>query len=312
MVLLVKPFYRDAFDDYKRMFGELLPELEVRDWDDPDVDPAEVRYAMTWQPPAGRLPTYPNLRLVVSYAAGVDHILRAGDYPLQVPISRMVTPETGDRMADYVMMGTYALMRDLPQILEDQKQQQWNVSRIGRTVSETTVGILGLGNLGMAAATRLLANGFRVLGWGRTPKSHPNIHTFVGIGELDVFLQQSNILINLLPDTVETRGLLNAGAFAKLPAGAGFINVGRAGQVDTAALIDALNSKHLSGAVLDVFESEPLPQGHRLWMQPGIIVTSHLASVVSRASKAKKAAAAISADMQGREVPDLYDHARGY
>ncbi|KOG03508.1 putative dehydrogenase [Pseudomonas syringae pv. aceris] len=301
-----------ALAEWQGLFAQFAPDLEVKGWDDPQVDPERVRYALVWQPAAGWLGQFPHLKLVLSQAAGIDHILADPSLPSHLPIVRMVTDETAERMADFVTMGSYALVRQLPAILEAQRQQRWDTTLTGRKASETTVGILGLGQLGTAVAERLRVNGFQVAGWSRSAKQIEGVQGFVGNEQLDAFLAKTDILVNLLPDTPQTRGLIDTRVLSMLPRGAGFINAGRGTHVVTDALLAALDAGHLSGAMLDVFACEPLLPGDPLWSHPGVIVSGHVASAVSRRSKAQHVAASIAADLAGEPVAHLYDRVRGY
>ncbi|MCY0386398.1 glyoxylate/hydroxypyruvate reductase A [Robbsia sp. Bb-Pol-6] len=312
MVLLIKSGGAEAIPEWQSLLAELAPDLVVRGWDDPTVAPDRVRYALVWEPNAGRLAQFQNLELIVSSAAGVDHILADATVPRHVPIVRMVTGETGERMADFVTMAAYALSRDLPRIVAAQREQRWDASLTGRMASETTVGIMGLGELGRASATRLAASGFQVIGWARSPKSLDRVQCYVGRGEFDAFLSRSQILVNLLPDTDETRGIVDASLLARLPHGAAIVNAGRGSQLDPAALLAALDTGQVGSAMLDVFDVEPLPANHPLWRHPNVIVTPHVASAVSRRAKARQAAAAIAAHRAGMPVPHLYERERGY
>lgn len=312
MVLVVKSGGAAALGEWQTLFAEVAPAVKVRGWDDDTVDPSSVEYALVWEPTPGRLAKYPNLKLILSSAAGVDHILADEDLPAHLPIARMVTTETGERMADFVTMAAFALLRELPEIIVRQRESRWDESLTGRMASETTVGIMGLGQLGSASALKLSGAGFKVVGWARSPKALDNIRCHVGTEGFDDFLAASDILVNLLPDTVDTRGIIDATLLAKLPRGAGVVNVGRGPQLDEQALVSALDQGHIKGAVLDVFTSEPLPAQDPLWRHPGVLVTSHVASAVSRRAKALQAAAAIAAHGAGQPVAHLYDRERGY
>lgn len=312
MVLLIKSGGAEAIPEWQSLLAELAPDLVVRGWDDPTVAPERVRYALVWEPNAGRLARFPNLQMIVSSAAGVDHILADATIPRHLPIVRMVTEETGERMADFVTMAAYALSRDLPRIVTAQRERRWDASLTGRLASETTVGIMGLGELGRAAATRLAASGFQTIGWARSPKALDRVRCYVGRDEFDAFLGRSQILVNLLPDTGETRGIIDAALLARLPHGAAIVNAGRGSQLDAPALLAALDSGQVSGAMLDVFDVEPLPVSHPLWQHPNVIVTPHIASAVSRRAKARHAARAIAAHRAGKPVPHLYERERGY
>lgn len=301
-----------GLEEWRRYFSSHLPDLHIAAWDDRSVDPSSVRYACVWKPEHGWLASFPALRVILSEGAGVDHILADATLPLHIPVTRMVTPETAARMADYVVMASYMLARQIPAVVHAQQQQRWDNTLTGRLVSETTIGILGMGQLGSLAAQRLLANGFRVNGWSRSTKTVPNTGCYSGDKGLQTLLKQSDIVVNLLPDTVETRGIINDDFLAQLPKGAAIINVGRGHQLQGEALLRGLNRGHISGAVLDVFPEEPLPAEDPLWHHPGIIVTGHVASLISTQAKAQHVIAVIKADRLGQPLPVLFNREKGY
>lgn len=276
------------------------------------MQPDQVQYAFVWNPAPGRLAAMPNLRLVLSSGAGVDHITSDPAWPRHVGIVRMGGAETAQRMGEYICLGALALLRGLPRIIAGQAARRWDSFDAPRTARETRVGVMGLGNLGAYAAQMLRGLGFQVAGWARSPKSLPGIDCFAGAGERDAFLARTDILVCLLPDTAETRGAIGADTLARLPHGAGLVNAGRGGHAVLADVISALDSGQLAGAVLDVFETEPLPADHPAWSHPGIIVTPHLASLASRPARAQYVADAIAAFERGETPPNLYDPARGY
>ena len=312
MVLLIKTGGPAVFPEWKAAFEEFAPSLEVRAWDDRLVSPEDVQYVLVWEPDAGRIATFPNLRLILSASAGVDHILADPELPTSLRIVRMVMHETAERMADFVIFASLGLIRHLPELSAARCDRSWQQSLTGRLASDTTVGIMGLGQLGAYTAIRLSAVGFNVAGWSRRAKSIAGVECLAGDGEFSAFLSKCDILVNLLPDTVETRGILNASSLSKLPAGAGIVNVGRGRHLDVDALRQALDSGALSGAVLDVFEVEPLPKDDPLWLHPKIFVSPHIASTVSRRARARQAAAVIAADLAGKAVENLFDRNRGY
>ncbi|OYW07823.1 MAG: hypothetical protein B7Z53_05655 [Rhodospirillales bacterium 12-71-4] len=171
---------------------------------------------------------------------------------------------------------------------------------------------MGLGNMGSRAAAMLQGLGFPVRGWSRTRKALPGVTCFAGEAEFDAFLAETRILVCLLPATAETRGILAAPLLAKLPKGAGLVNVGRGSHQKIEDIIAALDAGQLCGAVLDVFEQEPLPADHAAWAHPKVMVTPHLASLPSRRERAQYVAQAIADFEAGRPLANLYDHARGY
>lgn len=311
-VLLIKSGGAAALPEWRAEFARWVPWLAVHEWNDPAVAPETVDYVLVWEPEPGRLAQFPNLRLILSTASGVDHILADPGLPPDVPVIRMVTDETRQRMTDFVALAALALIRQLPAIVAAQHDSRWDDSLTGRLATETRVGILGLGELGGAVARTLSALGFRVGGWSRSPKSLAGVESHHGEDGLDALLAQSDLLVNLLPGTSATRRILDARRLARLPRGAGLINVGRGTHLDPDALLAALDSGHLSAAVLDVFDVEPLPASSRFWQHPKVIVTPHVASNVSRRARARQAAETIENDLRGAAQIHRYDALAGY
>ncbi len=310
--LLIKSGGAAALTEWQHHFARLLPGLRVYGWDDPFVDARSVKYALVYQPDHGRLAHYPRLRLILSAAAGVDHILADPTLPVGIPIVRMVTDETRERMSDFVTLSALAIVRDLPSLVVAQREGRWANELTGRLARDTRVSVLGLGELGRAVAARLQANGFQVSGWTRTPKPLPNLRVFAGAAQLDALLAETDILVNLLPDTLATRGILGRGLFARLPPGASLIQVGRGAHLDTQAMLDALDSGRLRSAVVDVFEIEPLPPESALRRHPRVLVTPHIASTVSYAARARQVVSVLDAHRRGEALPFVYDAVRGY
>ena len=266
-------------------FAELMPDLEVRLW--PNIGrPDQIDYAYLYQAPAGFFTGMVNLKAVFSLGAGVDHILADPSLPRQVPISRVVDPELTQRMIEYVVLAVLYHHRRWPEILANQHQAHWRP--LGTPAAGgRRVGIMGLGQLGQAAAAALAALGFNVAGWARMPSVLPRVETFDGADQLAPFLARSDILVCLLPLTPATAGILNAATFAALPSGAAVINCARGGHLVEADLLAALDGGRLSGATLDVFETEPLPPDHPFWHHPNITVTPHVASLSSPLARAR-------------------------
>jgi glyoxylate/hydroxypyruvate reductase A len=311
-VLLVKSGGLAALAEWQALFAEFSPAVEVRGWDDPEVDPAQVEYALVWQPEAGRLARYPKLRAVLSSSAGVDHILCDPQLPPSLPIVRMVPEETQQRMAEFIGMSCLLVQKAVPRMLAQQRRRRWEEVVSTRLASEARVGIMGLGALGAQAARYVRTLGFQVSGWSQTRKSIDGVASYAGTGELGAFLASTDILVCLLPDTQATRGIVDAARLAQLPRGASLINVGRGAHVVEADLLAALDRGQLASAVLDVFEHEPLGADSVFWDHPQVIVTPHSAAIPSRREKARQAAQAMAALMRGAAPLHLLDRARGY
>jgi phosphoglycerate dehydrogenase-like enzyme len=165
----------------------------------------------------------------------------------------------------------------MPQIVHQQWRAQWQPV-YSTTVAGLTAGIVGVGNMGGAAASACKALGMRVIGIRRGAEPHPDVDRMSGMDGLDALLAESDVVFLCTPLTPQTRGLIGAPQFARMKQGAGFVNIARGAVVDTDALRAALASGQISGAVLDVFDPEPLPKDSPLWEAPNVIITPHCSS----------------------------------
>ena len=284
-----------------------MPELSVRALRDLDVQArAGVEVAIVANPDPADLALLPNLKWVHSTWAGVERLAELGvDAP---PIVRLVDPELARTMAEAVLAWTYYLQRDMPAYAASQKVRRWE-PRPYRRPDETVVGLLGLGALGAAAARRLSEAGFRVMGWSRSPKAIPGVDAGTDLRRV---LSAADIVVCLTPLTPQTRGLLNEERVAWMKPGSALINFARGPVVETQALLAALDRGHLSHAVLDVFDREPLSPESLLWTHPGVTVLPHISAVTDR-----RTASAIVADNIRRwlaqgVLPQTVDLVRGY
>lgn len=271
---------------------------------------AEVDIAIVANPDPADLLALPNLAWVQSLWAGVDRLM-AELKAFPRPIVRLVDPELTRTMAEAALAWTYYLSRDMPAYAAQQRARRWE-PRPYRPPSETTVGILGLGELGAAAAGRLGEAGFAVQGWSRSPKTVAGVDGRSGPEGLDVLLAQADILICLLPLTDRTRGLLDARRLARLRRGARIINFARGPILDTGALLAALDDGAVGHAVLDVFDVEPLPETSPLWSHPGVTVLPHISAVTSPTSAAALVAGHVAAYRRDGAIPPAVDMARAY
>jgi glyoxylate/hydroxypyruvate reductase len=290
--------------------ARLLPQLEVRVH--PDLgDKRDIRYALVWQPEPGLLASLPNLALILSLGAGVDHILKDPSLPLHVPIVRLVDPYMTDMMTEHVALQVLRLHRHDLDYMAQQRGQTWH-EHAQKNAAERRVGIMGLGALGMAAAQKLAGLGFALSGWSRRPRAGLGFETYAGPEGLPPFLAGAEILVCLLPLTAETEGILDSRAFAQMPRGAFLVNVGRGAHLVEEDLIAALDEGRLAGASLDVFREEPLPPAHPFWRHPRIIVTPHIAAATHPPTAGPIFAEAIRRFEAGEPVANLVAPALGY
>jgi glyoxylate/hydroxypyruvate reductase A len=256
------------------------------------------------------LASLPNLKLIVSLGMGVDHLLSDDKLP-DVPITRIMDDGLIGQMSEYALYWALRHHRDIDKYAASQRAQTWKVEDFVDTIHRR-IGMLGLGTIGQDTAKKFAALGFPTAGWSRTPKNLPGIKTFHGADGLMRLLAESDILVNVLPLTRDTRGLLDAKAFAALPKGAYFINMARGGHVVDEALLAALNSDHLSGAVLDVFNQEPLPADHPYWTHPKVHVTPHIAGATNPRTASPGVIDNIKRLRSGRELLHRIDPKTGY
>jgi glyoxylate/hydroxypyruvate reductase A len=311
-LLLVKSGGAAALPDWQAGFTEVMPDLDVRWWDDPTVDADAVTHVLVWEPQPGRLARYPNLRVIFSSAAGVDHITCDPDLPRGVPIVRMATGETAQTMGEYVCLAALSILRDGNRLAAAQAARRWDTFEQPHTAFDKRVGIMGLGNIGQVVARMLRGLGFSVSGWARGPRELEGVKIHSGESGLDDMLSESDILVGLLPETPLTRGLIDRERMRRLPRGAAIVNAGRGSLIVMPDLIAALDEGHLGAAWLDVFDAEPLPADHPAWRHPRITVTSHVAGFASRRTRAHAVAAALEAQARGEPLPNLYCPDRGY
>ena len=259
----------------------------------------EIDIALVANPAPGSLRGLPNLRLIQSLWAGVDRLLDDASVPVDVPLTRMVDPAMNETMAQTASWAVGSLQRDFFDYAVQQRAGVWRPHAL-RRADELTVAVLGTGQMGQATARRLAQQGYRVLGWNRRA------------GPLAPVLAQSDVVVNLLPLTPDTRGLLNAATFAQMPRGASLVNLARGAHVVEADLLAALASGHLRHAVLDVFATEPLPAAHPFWSHPAVTVLPHVAAPTDPRSAASIAARNIAALRESVPLQHLVDRTRGY
>jgi glyoxylate/hydroxypyruvate reductase A len=305
--------FRSSVDSEARwrpQLARLMPELEIRVW--PEIgDPADIEYALVWHPEPGLLASLPNLKLILSLGAGVDHILIDPQLPPHVPIVRLVDPYMTNAMSEYVVLQVLRLHRKDLDYMAQQGARIWHELE-HKNAAERSLGILGFGELGQDAARKLKSLGFDVGFWSRSEKTVAGFAGYSGGGGLPALLARSEILVCLLPLTAETEGILNAATFAMLPKGAGLINAARGRHLVEEDLLAALASGQLSAAVLDVFRDEPLATHHPFWRHPRIIVTPHVAALTHPPTAAPIILDNIRRFEEGRPLLNRVDPQRGY
>lgn len=297
----------DNFDDWRAALAVEGVDLRLESEID---DKMSVRHALVWKPPHGFFARFPNLALVVNLGAGVDALVGRDDLP-DAAITRLSDPKMSRMMAGYVLFAVTRHARNIVAFERAQRQRRWRYIH-PRDPATVRVGILGLGQLGLAAALECARQGYQVQGWSNTIKTVDGIRTLAGQDALPEILADNDILVCMLPQTPHTRGLLNAERLALMKSGAAFINVSRGAVVDETALIAALKSGHIAEATLDVFAAEPLPESSPLWEMDNVLITPHLASVALPASAAAQIGENVRRVRAGQPVLSRVDPGRGY
>ncbi|MCX7371936.1 MAG: glyoxylate/hydroxypyruvate reductase A [Alphaproteobacteria bacterium] len=298
------PVWRDAL-------LALDPGLDIRMFPHSGA-PEDIDIAICWSShDMAELRRYPNLKLLVSMGAGVDHLLRPPGPPPGVPVARLKDVLLTSAMGEWVLLNVLRFHRQDLEYRAQQGARVWHELPAPETASRR-VGFLGLGELGAHAASLCKALGFTVLGWSRNMKRLDGVQCFAGSDGLDAMLAQTDILVCLLPLTPDTRGVINARTLSLLPRGAALINGARGGHVVAQDLLAALDSAQVSAAALDVFEPEPLPTDHAFWTHPRVLVWPHAASITIPRSVAPQVVENIHRVRSGRPLINLVDFSTGY
>jgi glyoxylate/hydroxypyruvate reductase A len=314
-------FYSPHSDDAPAWIASLtrtLPGADVRLWTPGDVAPAD--YAIVWRPPAELLAPPRGLRAVFVLGAGVDALLAherrsPGMLPADVPLVRLEDTGMAEQMAEYAVHAALRYMRRFDEYELAQRQRAdeapWRALEPHPRES-FHVGVLGLGALGAHVAKTLAAFGLPVRGYSRTPKAIAAVATFAGEGEFGAFLGGLKLLVNFLPSTPETDGILNARTFSQLAPEGYLVNLARGAHLVEGDLIDALNTGRLAAATLDVFAQEPLPADHPFWRMSRVTITPHISALTLREPAVEQIARKIEALARGETIGGIVDRQRGY
>ena len=275
----------------------------------------EIDIAIVANPNPADLLRYPNLLLVQSVWSGVEKLVDALKSEAfrnsKIRLSRLIDPALSTSMAESVLTWTLYLQRNIPTYIQQQHSRHWhplpNVDS-----KHLRVSFLGAGQLSLTSMALLSNLDYKLSCWSIKSKSIEGVDHFVGQAGLDVMLKQTDILINLLPLTHSTHHLLNREKLGLLPVGAKLINFSRGDVIYTPDLIELISCGHLSHAVLDVFEKEPLPSTSQLWCNPNITVLPHISALTNKKSASAIVAGTIHAFTTLDQWPECVDLNRGY
>lgn len=300
----------DNADEWLDALRAEMPGEDIRRWPDAG-NPDEIDFALVWQLPDGVLRSFPNLVGISSLGAGVDGLMADPTLPEGVPVARLVDPVMTGRMAEYVTGSVlhYHLKFDL--YAEQQRQTVWR-REMPLDAPDRRVAILGLGELGQAAAKMLHSIGFAVSGWSRSPRNIPGVDCHHGSEGLDTVLADNDIIVLLIPRTPETTGLIDAKRIAGMRDGAYLINCARGELIVDDDLLAALSGGKLAGFTLDVARTEPLPAKHPFWRHPKVRVTPHSSAISEISSGARILADQVRRAQRGEPLLHTVDVRAGY
>ena len=284
-----------------------LPQAQVSVWQ-PGAPAADV--AVVWQPPQQFFDEQPQLNAIFNIGAGVDALMKLR-LPPQAVVVRLEDAGMAVQMAEYVCQAVIRHFRDLNAYADDARVGHWTYYK-PRQRSDFPVGVMGLGVLGARVAQALTHFEFPVNGWSRTPSALDGVRSFSGAAQLDDFLASSRVLVNLLPLTPDTTNILNRAHLSRLQPSGYLIKVARGAHLVEDDLLALIHSGHLSGALLDVFRTEPLPADHPFWREPKITLTPHTSARTLREDSIAQIAGKIGALLRSEALAGIVDPVRGY
>ncbi|WP_460273718.1 2-hydroxyacid dehydrogenase [Celeribacter sp. ULVN23_4] len=291
---------------FREIFAREVPGLALVT---PDMDyaPEDIRYVFTWLPP-GDWAAFPNLEVVFSISAGVDQF---NTLPQHISLVKMVDPKNTQRVIDYVLTACLASLRLFPNFSDNQRRKTWE-PRTVPAISETEVAILGLGAIGEQAALLLKSAGFQVSGWSRSQRNIDGIRCVSGPDGVQEILETADIVVCLLPLTDETRGILSRPFFEQMKPGANLVHVGRGAHCVIPDLAAALESGQVENAILDVFETEPLPEDDPAWNLKNCLITPHVAGRTDARTAGMNVTTNLQRLQDGQTLLWQVDRSKGY
>lgn len=313
MKLIVYDSDLNRANKWAECLGQQGLSAEVQVWQDTDqIDTILADYAVVWQPTERFFQTVSGLKAVFNMGAGVDAIMKLQSLPADLPVVRLDDQEMGGKMTEYAVHAVAEITRQFSKHQQDQTSKAWNQGDYAH-YQDWSIGVMGLGKIGNKIAGVLASIGYPVRGWSRSART-PNdtVTCYHGNDQLGQFLSQSRIVINVLPLTVQTQGILNADLFQQMPDNGYIINIGRGEHLDEQALLTSLNQGQLAGAVLDVFRQEPLPIDHPFWAHPAIRITPHIAGPTNLNLAMRQIANKIIAYQNGTPLSGVVDKHIGY
>ena len=271
---------QERFETAAKNYPDVARELDVFiDWDTDNFvsSMADADVLVTWDLPTENLAEVaPNLKWIHIIGAGVEHLT-----PMDwIPKGVVLTNNKGVHAAkggEFGIMSILMLHSQMPAIVHNQRSAIYD-SLYSTPIAGKTVVVIGVGNIGKSVADQAMKMGMNVIGVSRHGKKIPEVHEMHTVDNLDNLLPTADFVFVVTPMTEETRNLLNGDRIKLMKKGAGLVNIGRAGVVDYETLVEQLENGSLSGAILDVFDQEPLPADSHFWHVKNLIVTPHISA----------------------------------
>jgi glyoxylate/hydroxypyruvate reductase A len=296
-------------EEFRNILSNSLPHYNITSSIE-EIELYDIEVLIIWRIVPDYLPNLTNLKLVLSSGSGIDHLSDLSVIPNHLPLVRLVDPYLRNRVSDYVLqqiLDKYFPTLSQLDLVESQNEIYKSVQK-----SNLHIGIMGLGLIGSSIVQKLVDFGFQVSGWANTEKKRDISPVYIGKSELNVFAQQTNILVCQLPLTQETKGILNINLFNHLPDGAFLINVGRGEHLVESDLILGLINGKLSGACLDVLPVQPLALNHPFNSMPNIKVTPHIAGYIGPDTQAPYACEVIESYFKNQKVDGIVNYKAMY
>ena len=296
-------------EEWKAEIAKHLPEIKIEVY--PEIEKyEEVEFALCWKPEANYYAHFPNLKVIQSGGAGIDHLFPS-TVPAHLHICRIIDPMLKSDMFEHVLTCLMHAMKNFSAYIKGQEKKHWR-PLLYKSIGETKVTILGLGEIGGYVAERLAQLGFNVNGWSSSPKNLQRVSSFIGMDGLSAAVEDADFVVNVLPLTDATKGILNHSLFNLCRKEAVLVNVGRGEHLIENDLLDAIAEKKIAAAYLDVFHKEPLPQDHPFWDCPSIFITPHVASRTNIRSSVEQVVDNYIRMSEGRSLLNEVSLEKGY
>lgn len=302
--------YSSFINSWKKELLLLNSNLDIRVYPDEISDPKDIDLLLVQKYPLGILNQFVNARAIIVLAAGIDHLLRDISLP-QLPIVRIVDKNMARDLAQYAVGHVLNIIKRTEHWQQNQAKKNW-AKEYPFNYANKTVGIMGLGQIGLKIVDALKALDINVVGWSKSPKNISRMTCYHGNFEIKSFLNVTDILICVLPLTKETENIIDDKLLRELKSGVYVINIGRGMHVVDEDLLEALDANILAGAVLDVFRQEPLPSTHPFWEHSKMKLTPHIASISNPITAAPQVYENICRLQENRDLINLVDIIKGY